>query len=867
MTKWEFSFKLEADDRSAAKKFQIMVSSIVEPAVHIPNFPKDKLLRALNVHSTKNEYELYKGIISDLKIKKTNALDSSKEIHVLMLVLEKIGPITLVFSNKFEYLVLEGIDSAYEYIGHAALLNILIQIINPQSQTVSGLGKIKTIYHASNLNALKRSLDYVPLLDTPEGQILLLGISFLVPLVTIIVLPGPILESTTFYLLILGVLGILFCLFPFFKRSSRYLSVSLISTIVLYIFVEVIISFHFLVEGRNPWGIFNSIARLDLIGNLKRQTLIQSAGQGVFLGLEILQIVIPFLDLVFLAIIPLTIGLFLTLSVQKTENTRRLVKAGRIFAVLFFIVSLLTLPIVYHALGKGTEGTIYASIGLVETAEMFSPRFVKNLESNLAELQELIDSAKGHLEKAGNSFQQFGENPLISVVLPYFFPSVAGIPLDQIPNILNLTHDLGEAVPFYLNFLWAYFSFERGFNQSFQILSETISGQNLGFGAQENQRYNQSMLGALRILQLGLQNLTFAEENLLPRLSSARETLNFPTFQEIGNFLSELELGLPILVSVITAAIPWTNSTYKLTLALENLDQSRFSNLNEIENAESDYVLSQMALQDIEIEELGLPTQAASILPIRELYNFSEGLHSVTGKYLLAVKNATFMFQAFNTTLREIQAIDFANASNIADPKWQRVDESMTNTSSYLNATQSSLDDMEEVISQLNLNVLSDLIDVSQLLQELNSFTQSTSNRLDVINTYFNAFETTFESINYFSLGSNSLNASMTTSLGPPATSGNYTQARQNFTLSQVAANETDLTLAGISNHLLNDTAISNWRELVKGGVNSVYNLAERSLSVIDAIEANGSITTVTHVGDFALILVDMESLDWDIFA
>ncbi|WP_455464137.1 hypothetical protein, partial [Candidatus Hodarchaeum mangrovi] len=139
---WEIKFKLQAENRSEEFKFMVNTLEGIEPGVEIPSFPKDKLIRALRTHSENNHYQLYKGKITDLQFKKTSKYRSDQEIHILMIVLEKLGPISLIFTNKFEYLVLEGIDSNYNYLGTEALINILIQIIKPESSAVEGVGKI-----------------------------------------------------------------------------------------------------------------------------------------------------------------------------------------------------------------------------------------------------------------------------------------------------------------------------------------------------------------------------------------------------------------------------------------------------------------------------------------------------------------------------------------------------------------------------------------------------------------------------------------------------------------------------------------------------------------------------------------------------
>ena len=232
--KCQISFNLQAEGKSKIESFRFNVNSLTDPSVEFPSFPKEKLLRALREHSH-DQYGFAQGHLKNLKFKNCEGFKAEEEIHILMLVFEKIGPISLLFRNKFEYLVLEGIDAQYNYIGYKTLVNLLIQVIKPDTEPIQGLGKIKAIYHASNSVELKRKASYVPIFDTTEGKITLFTLSIILPTIVVIVLPLTWLEEVGTYLLVLGMLSILVCLYPVVKRSFRHAPLSILSLISSYL--------------------------------------------------------------------------------------------------------------------------------------------------------------------------------------------------------------------------------------------------------------------------------------------------------------------------------------------------------------------------------------------------------------------------------------------------------------------------------------------------------------------------------------------------------------------------------------------------------------------------------------------------------
>ncbi|MHA2203918.1 MAG: hypothetical protein ACW991_09530, partial [Candidatus Hodarchaeales archaeon] len=549
MDDWEISFKLRAGDRS--EHFQFNVNPVKDKTKQIPSFPKDKFLRALKTHGESNRYNLHTGMITDLKVKRTSELHENQELHILMLVMEKIGPISLIFRQTFEHLVLEGIDSHYNYIGSEALLNVLVQVIKPDSPAVKGLGKITSIYHASNIVELSRKESFVSFLDSTEGQIVVFGLSIILPTLLIIILPIQFLDSMLGYIISLGILSILWCIFPIAKRSTKYAPLAVISALVCYLIIETLIGFKLRVGGINPWGIFYNISRQNLLTDLQNQEVISELGYEVFLGIELLEIIIPFLDGIFILLIPFSIGVGLSGLFMISERKWKSAAVLRVLFAALFLIAIIIIPLGYHALGKGSEGTLHASIGLIETAEMFSPEYIQNLEANYGELLELIASAQQHLEKANNSFEQFGQNPLIAFIIPYLMPEVAGIPLEDLPEILTLTGVLADTVPYIPNILWGYNNLQTGLNQTFYLLQQTIENlpQPGGLGSEISQEYDISMLLALRILQRGTNNLSLVESQILHLISEIQEKLDYSIFAEIFDLLTELETGLPILIT------------------------------------------------------------------------------------------------------------------------------------------------------------------------------------------------------------------------------------------------------------------------------------------------------------------------------
>ena len=866
MDDWEISFNLRAAERS--EPFNFSVNSVKSPDKPFPSFPKAKFLRALNTHSTEKKYKLHRGVLTNLQFKNTSEYDNTQEIHIVMLVFEKMGPVSLIFRESFSYLTLEAIDSQYNYIGHDALLNVLIQIIKPDSPTVKGLGKIKTVYYASNEKEITKKETFVSFLDSTEGKVFAFSLSVILPTVVIIALPLDFLNSMIGYILSLGFLTILWCIYPIAKRSTKHAPLALISATLSYLIIEILIHFNILLSGINPWGIFNNISRQNLIGLLQSQDLISDLGNQVGFGLSFLSTIIPFIDIIIITFIPFTIGLGCAGLIGKFNISIWKSIVIRTFFFVLLISTLITIPMTYHMLGKGSEGTLHASIGIIKTAEMFTPRFLENLAENYDELLQLISSAQDHLLKSGNSFQQFGQNPLIAYLLPFLIPNVAGIPLVDLPNILTLTNVVADTIEYYPNILWAFNYLTEGLNQSFDILLATIPGINLeGIGSATFQTYDSQMAVALSLMQRGVNNLTYAQFPLMELIGPVQERLNYSIFAEISDLLTTIEVGLPILNIILSSAIPWINSTYKLALTLDEFYDFNFKP-ESLDSAKADFNASQ-GLSNINIE--GLPTN--TLIPINDLVNFSQNLHEVTKNLIFSVENATYTFQALNGTLVNFNDIEFDNTSNINDPVWSNIDIRLQNTSNYLNLTRTSLDQMSQVIEAQKALEFEEITELNTFIDNLDNFTQDASDRFDVINDYFNALNASYWSMQYFSLGSNSFNQSITAQiLAFPTIMFNASQADANFTLCQISANLTENILTGISDHLLNQSAVNNWSNLIRGditnsSINSVYWNAQRCRNLITDIEGDETNIVTTHFPEFQLILIDIELLDWNVFS
>ncbi|MHA1444938.1 MAG: hypothetical protein ACTSR4_09370, partial [Candidatus Hodarchaeales archaeon] len=633
-------------------------------------------------------------------MKKCPDIRKTDEIHILMIILDKIGPISFIFSNRFEYLVLEGIDSQYNYIGYKTIVNLLIQTIKPESEPIKGLGKIKAIYHASNTDEIARKKSYVPFLDTIEGKSFAFALSIILPTIVVIILPLSWLDTMSSYLLVLTLLSVLVCLYPIIKRSPRHAPLALISMIASYLIVEIMIHMDILIDGINPWGIFNNISRQNLVGILRNQPIVASISPQIFIGFDLLAVIVPFLDIVLLSLIPFTIGVGLSGFVEKVEKKISI----RTFAVKtiflsIFIIFIIVLPTAYHAIGKGMEGTFYAGIGVSETTEIFSDRFITDLEANLGDLLALIESANFNLNKAGNSFLQFAENPLIAYLLPFIIPSVAGIPLEDLPQILDLTYVLSNSLEYIPNIFWALNNLQSGLNLSFSILQGSVGLAPLGgFGSSISADYDPSLKEALRLLSLGTNNLSEIQDPLIVLFDQVKEKLDYSVFAEISTLLTEIEIALPILITILASTAPWVNSTYKLSLVLDDLFDYQFSS-EYLTSAALDFESSSSIL-DIDI----LTIPETSIIPIRDLVEFSLALHSVTKYFLFSMENGTQMFHQLNNTLRLFEDVEFQNTSNIDHPISVDINNGLTTTSTLLNSTQASLNSMNTVLSsQINL--------------------------------------------------------------------------------------------------------------------------------------------------------------------
>ncbi|MHA1944689.1 MAG: hypothetical protein ACXAC6_01790 [Candidatus Hodarchaeales archaeon] len=857
---WELRFDLKAEDKNKSESFNFEVNALKDPSKEYPSFPKEKLLRALRLHGVDKRFKYASGLLKNIKMKKCPDLKKTDEIHLLMIILEKIGPISFIFSNKFEYLVLEGVDSQYNYIGYKTIVNLLIQTIKPDSEPIKGLGKIKAIYHATNAEEIERKKSYVPFLDTTEGNILAFALSVILPTVVVIVLPISWLDTMSSYLLVLVLLSFLVCLYPILKRSVRHSPLSLLSLVASYLIVESMIHVNFLIDGINPWGIFNNISRHNLVGILKNQPIVAAISPQLFIGFDLLAVIVPFLDVILLSLIPFTIGVSLSGFVEKVE---KVVSARTVVIKTFFLavftIFIVVLPTTYHAFGKGMEGTFYAGIGMSETTEIFSDRFITDLEANFVELLSLIESANFNLNKAGNSFLQFAENPLIAYLLPSLIPEVAGIPLADLPRILDLTYVLSSSLEYIPNIFWALNNLQSGLNLSFSILQGSVGLAPLsGSGAAIFADYDPTLKDALQLLTLGTNNLSVIQDPLIILFDQVKEKLDYSVFAEISTVLTEIEIALPILITILDSVSPWINSTYKLSLVLDDLFDYQFTS-EYLSSASLDFE-SASSILDIDIQSIPETTT----IPIRDLVDFSFALHSVTKYFLFSMENGTQMFTQLNSTLRLFDDVDFTNTSNIDSPIWDDIDSGLNLTSILLNSTQDSLNSMNLILSSpppLEFEELNDFFD------ELILFVDNTTESFDVVNQYFDALDGTHNSISLLSSGINVLNQTITQDL--ITSTEDYTNARNNFTQSQIVANNTYDILEGITSHILNESSITNWQNLIKGDIttnltSSIYMNAEACLDLIELIETGGIL--VSHLTELALILVRIEDLDWNIF-
>jgi hypothetical protein len=665
----------------------------------------------------------------------------------------------------------------------------------------------------------------------------------------------------TTYILVLGLLSILVCSYSIVKRSVRHAPLGIVSLITSYLIVETLIHFNILIDGINPWGIFNNISRQNLVGILRNQPIVESIGSQIFIGFDLLGTIVPFMDILLLGIIPFTIGAGLSGLLEKVEKTLsiRTIAIKSFFAALF-LISIIAIPTTYHALGKGMEGTLYASIGVTETAEIFSEKFFANLEENIDELWALIYSAQYNFEKADNSFRQFAENPLIASLLPLIIPEVAGIPLKDLPRILALTAVVSESLGYVPNLLWSLTNLESGINLTFTILQDSIGQSTVGgSGSSLLTEYEPSMRGALSLLIQGTNNLSSIEAPLLALFSQAREKIDYSVFAEISSLLTELELVLPILITILNGLVPWVNSTYKLTLVIDDLFDFKFNSAY-LPGAVDDF---EQSTSISEINFASLPN--TSIIPIRDIAEFSTNLHSVTEYFLYTIENGSQMFQQLNSTLRLFQDVAFSDAHNIDDPIWQEIEDGLNQTEFHLNATQFSLSEMSNIVtSQSEL----DYEELNSFLGELQIFIDDTSTEFDVVQEYFDALEGTYDASSHFSMGVKLLNETI---MANNTLAGDYSSARGNFTQSQIYANQTSDILVSIPTHLLNQSAITNWENLVKGDIgnnltNSIYVNSENCIILIDAIVGSAFINP-TDLFTFTQILTYADDMDWNIFS
>ena len=115
---WELRFDLQAEDKVKSESFNFEVNALKDPTKEYPSFPKEKILRALRLHGVDRKYKYASGLLKNIKMKKCPDLSKTDEIHILMIILEKIGPISqmpVILPNLEQFIILikKSCDSSY----------------------------------------------------------------------------------------------------------------------------------------------------------------------------------------------------------------------------------------------------------------------------------------------------------------------------------------------------------------------------------------------------------------------------------------------------------------------------------------------------------------------------------------------------------------------------------------------------------------------------------------------------------------------------------------------------------------------------------------------------------------------------------
>lgn len=872
MDEYKFSYKMRDATTDKIKKKSLKILPLVIPEsldirAESLNWPKGTFRELLRAKEKEKGFSLKESEILQFKTKKTERIEKEDEIHILLVTFE-LGTITLLFKNYFEYLVFEGSDTKYSYLGNSLPVKILLNILGPQNTPIAGLGEIKEVIYLSNEIELRKQLTVIPIRDTILTRVTIFMIGLLFPIFLSLFIPLDIYENTSAHLALMLVYCISYSLYPILMGRKVQISYGLLCLVGGYLLFESLIHFNILAPGTNAIGLFNNMSRQGLISQIQSTAPILEGTSGFLLWITVssLSFLIPALDLIIFSIAPFTIGYGIRgffLRKEKKSSTIKFLPSKVIFVALF-LIGVIVCTFGYHALAMGSEGTSHAALGLAKAGEALSDTYILNFATNYEVVQNILEDARFHLDNANLRFKHLNENLLFGVILSYAFPQIGGIPLQDLPEILELTGTLSEFTNYIPNILWAYHYLQTGFLSAVDVLSSTtnLTTGIVGLGAAE---YEQSMMKVFDMLNLGRDNLSNVQDPLLALLGEVRTTLDYSVFEDLQKILTETEIGLPILIQALDMSIPWLNGTYKTLLAINDLYDLDFSS-PWLSETEEDFSLLSAYRSNITQEIETLPVM--EIIPVTEIVDFLFQLDDISKYFLYTLNNGTLMFQSLNKTISLIRDVYMGNTSNVIDPIWSEIQLNIDNTSNYIDLVANSTDSLSDYLeSESDFTILPEF---NSLLTDINSLVSSYSSNISIIDDYFYALNNTYLAYNHFALGSYHINQSVQSVIENISFVPDFTPSENNFTLVQELAELADSRLALISSHLINEQSINVWRDGLVGDTstnetNSLWINALLSLELIRQLEINPLTPTVEF--DLIEILERMDELNLDFFS
>ncbi len=735
-----------------------------------------------------------------------------------------------------------------------------------------------------------------------------LGLSLLVPILFafILSLTGLINDPIVFQLSAI-VMAILFCLHGILRRSKLEavflnLPIAIIDYLIMY-------GLHIVTGGwfLHPYGIFGSLTGPNgPITDILNNPDVNQLSGGIVPQIKQYAPLTTILDLIFVIIIALFIGFFVTALVTGFRNKEgefsSVAIPFKIIAAFFFLVLIIIVPFTYSGLSKFVEGSSYVGAAVADFAFLATgtsgggAALSQQNQNPLIDLtdpqfqQQLIAALKKaniHLTKAYQAYRHVQQNFLLIMILNNM--GVQQIQIDQntainvknIPQLLSITKvlaDIAEAGP---SLIYGLTNLYGGLDSALKIIQSTGTFAEIAdlaliettrtYSQLNTSEYSNEFKTSLQKIILGVNNLTEAKTPILSATNEALQIANnvFIDLQQKPNtvkqMLETIKLGLPVLLDAAQAFPDFLNATYQVMLAMGDLAQNNFLGAGEwMRFANLDIFEANATIG--QIDETNLPTiEEEGTLPFRATLEFTKDFINMLFYLTAGGVNMTGTLIGLNTTLSLLDDISFNSSQPSTDPTWAAISNSLSSTRLNLTDLRTNIEtaaNLTKVYQQKNYGALNDT--VQPQWNQLDTVLSNMTGKVRDAEYLFNALEYTYNASYKFALGSEALNNSLITSTDNNtfATNPLTTQAEENYTQARNDAQQAYDLLQNAK--FIDDTSKQTWLYILKdGGTNkSIYGLSTYALGIIESMKTDNAVYSIGNTL-LAQMLDKMEAINF----